>query len=131
MASVRSLGDKRRMNAKELATKFESAVGAKNYAAARALLADDLSFVGPIDTFNSADAYMAALERLGALVERIDVLKVLAEGDEAAVFCELVMKPPAPPRSFVAEWYRVKGGKIASLRIAFDARPFAAMFAHK
>jgi hypothetical protein len=119
------------MNAKEIAIKFEEAVGKKDYAVARALLADDLSFVGPIDTFNSADPYVAALKRLGALVERIDVLKVLAEGDEAAVFCELVMKPPAPPKSFVAEWYKVKSGKIVALHIAFDARPFAAMFANK
>jgi ketosteroid isomerase-like protein len=120
-----------RMSAKDIATKFEEAVGKKDYRAARKLLADDLSFVGPLDTFHDADAYVAALERLGALVEKIEVLRVLGEGDEAAVFCELHMKAPAPPRSFVAEWYKTKAGKITSLRIAFDARPFAAMFAHK
>jgi hypothetical protein len=119
------------MSAKEIAEKFEHAVGKKDYASARKLLADDLSFVGPIDTFHDADAYIAALQRLGALVERIEVLRVLGEGDEAAVFCELHMKAPAPPKSFVAEWYKTKGGKISSLRIVFDARPFAAMFAHK
>jgi hypothetical protein len=44
------------------------------------------------------------------------------------VLCELVMKAPAPPATFVSEWYRVKDGKIASVRVVFDARPFAAMF---
>jgi hypothetical protein len=119
------------MSAKEIATRFEEAVGSKDYAAARKLLADNLSFSGPIDTFDNADAYVGALERLGKLVERINVLTVLGEGDEAAVFCELVMKAPAPPRTFVAEWYKTHAGKITQLRIAFDARPFAAMFAHK
>lgn len=27
----------------------------------------------------------------------------------------------------IAEWYSVRGGKIASLRVFFDARPFAAL----
>jgi hypothetical protein len=31
--------------------------------------------------------------------------------------------------AFVCEWYQVKGEKIADVRIVFDARPFAAMFA--
>lgn len=30
--------------------------------------------------------------------------------------------------SFVAEWYHVKGEKVASIKVAFDVRPFAAMF---
>jgi hypothetical protein len=31
--------------------------------------------------------------------------------------------------AFVCEWYQVKGEKIADVRVVFDARPFAAMFA--
>jgi hypothetical protein len=119
------------MSAKQIATRFEEAVGAKDYAAARKLLADDLHFVGPIDTFNDADSYVGALKKLGAMVERVDVLRVMEEGDEASLFCELHMKAPAPPKTFVAEWYKTRGGKIVELKITFDARPFAAMFAHK
>jgi hypothetical protein len=29
------------------------------------------------------------------------------------------------PKSFVSEWFRVKGDRIASIRVVFDARPFA------
>src|SRR5215831_10524874 len=99
------------MNAKDIVLKFESALDKKDYASARALLADDLHFQGPIDTFHSADPYIAALERLGGMVDHIEVLKVFAEGDEVAVFCNLVMKKPAPA-AFVAEWYAVAHGKI-------------------
>ena len=30
--------------------------------------------------------------------------------------------------TFIAEWYQVKDGKIAALRVVFDTRPFAALF---
>jgi len=39
------------------------------------------------------------------------------------------MKTKVAGTSFISEWFQVKGGKIASIRVVFDARPFAAMFA--
>jgi hypothetical protein len=39
----------------------------------------------------------------------------------------MVTKSPAGT-AFIAEWHRVKGDKIAAIRVVFDARPFAAMF---
>jgi hypothetical protein len=112
------------MRSKEVALAFESALGQKDYDAARRLLADDVSFRGPIDTFDRADAYIGALQRLGTMVERIDVLKAFEDGDDVAIFCELHMRAPLPT-AFVAEWYGVRNGKIQSVRVAFDARPFA------
>jgi hypothetical protein len=117
------------MSVKETVIAFESALEKKDYASARKLLADDLSFRGPIDTFDNADAYLGALERLGKIVERIEVLKVFAEGDEVAVFCDLHFRAPLP-KAFVAEWYTVKGSKIQRARVVFDARPFAPPGAH-
>jgi hypothetical protein len=120
-----------RTQPKDISTKFEHAIDAKDYVGARALLADNLSFVGPLETLHTADALIESLKRLGPLVERVDVQRVLGDGEDVAVFCELHMKPPAPARLFVAEWHKVRAGKIASMHIAFDARPFAAMFAKK
>jgi len=39
----------------------------------------------------------------------------------------MVTKTPAGT-AFIAEWHQVKGGKIAAIRVVFDARPFALMF---
>jgi len=33
--------------------------------------------------------------------------------------------------SNIAEWARVKNGKIVEMHVLFDARPFAAMFEHQ
>jgi len=52
---------------------------------------------------------------------------VFEDGNEVSLFYDL--KTKAVGTSFVAEWYKVKDGKIASVRVVFDARPFAAMFA--
>jgi len=108
---------------------FQKALGNKDFAAARKLLHDDLEFRGPIDTFHKADDYIHALQKLSAIVEGVDILKVFEDADDVSLFCDL--KTKVAGTSFVAEWYKVSDGKIASVRVAFDARPFAAMFTQR
>jgi hypothetical protein len=93
-----------------------------DFAAARSLLHDDLSFHGPIDTFERADDYIDALERLQPMVEDIETERVFSDGDDVVVLFELITPQGRAP---VAEWYRVDGDKIAALKVYFDARPFA------
>jgi hypothetical protein len=47
--------------------------------------------------------------------------------DDVCVLYDMVTNTPSGA-AFIAEWYQVKGGKIAALRAVFDARPFAALF---
>jgi hypothetical protein len=104
------------------------AMGKGDTAAARKLLRDDLSFQGPIDAFDRPEPYLEALKRLQPIIERIDVKKMFVDGDDVCVLYDMVTKTPAGT-AFVAEWYQIRGDKIASVRVVFDARPFAAMFA--
>lgn len=112
---------------KETVLSFQQALAEKNFQAARKLLHDNLEFRGPIDTFHKADDYLHAIQKLSAIVEGVDILKVFEDETDVSLFCDL--KTKVVGTSFVAEWYQVKQGKIASVRVAFDARPFAAMFA--
>lgn len=114
---------------RETVLAFQTAIGHKDFAAARKLLRDNLEFRGPIDTFHKADDYLHAIEKLSAIVEGVDILKVFEDGNDVGLFCDL--KTKVAGTSFVAEWYKVNDGKIASVRVAFDARPFAAMFAQR
>jgi hypothetical protein len=66
---------------------------------------------------------MAALKRLQSFVERADLRKLFADGEDVCVVFDLVTNTPGG----AAEWYRVEGGKIAMMRAMFDARRFAAM----
>lgn len=89
---------------------------------ARPMAAKSFSFRGPIDTFDRVDDYLAALKGLGNIVTGSESEAVIAQGNEVALFYILKTKVADAP---VAEWYTVKDGKISSIRVYFDARPFA------
>ena len=112
---------------RETVESYQAALGNGDFVTARKLMQDDMTFQGPIDTFHQADDYLESLKKLASIIQRIDVKRVFAEGDDVCVLYEMVTNTPAGT-AFIAEWYQVKGGKIASLRVVFDARPFAAMF---
>lgn len=59
---------------------------------------------------------------------RLDVKKIIADGNDAAIFFELETKAPVKATTLVAEWHQIKNGKIFHVQSAFDGRPFAAMF---
>jgi hypothetical protein len=113
---------------KEIVLSYQDAIGRKDFQAARKLLSDTLDFRGPLETFHQADDFLHAIQKLSAIVEGVDILKVFEEGNDVSLFCDLKTRVGT---SFVAEWYKVNDGKIASMRVAFDARPFAAMFAQR
>lgn len=114
-------------SARETVESYQAALGKGDFTAARKLLQDDMTFQGPIDTFNNADQYLESLKRLASIIQRIDLKRVFADGDDVCVLYDMVTNTPAGT-AFIAEWYQVKNGKIAALRVVFDARPFAAMF---
>jgi hypothetical protein len=115
-------------NGGEILKQFYAAVVQRDFAAARKYLADDLAFIGLFETYPSADAYLKALTGLMQITIRLEVKKIIAEGDDAAIFFELQTKAPAEATVLVAEWHQFKDGKIVRAQSAFDARPYAAMF---
>jgi hypothetical protein len=46
--------------------------------------------------------------------------------DDVCVIYDLKTAPMPSSRTF--EWYQVRDGKIASVSVVFDARPFASLF---
>jgi ketosteroid isomerase-like protein len=110
----------------EVVERYFDAWTAKDFDTARSLLRDDLSFKGPIEQFDSADALMESIKQLTEIVTGAERNGIVEQGDQVCVIYDLHTVPiPTAP---VAEWYTVRDGKIASLQAFFDARPFAAMF---
>jgi hypothetical protein len=110
----------------EVVEQYFDAWTSGNFDAARALLRDDMSFRGPIDTFDNADALLASIKGLAQIVTGSKRRGLIADGGQVAVIYDLHTQPV--PTSHVAEWYRVEDGKIVSMEAFFDARPFAALF---
>ena len=111
--------------------KLYAAVAKRDLAAARACLADDMIFEGLFETYGSADEYMKTFAGLQQITVRLDIKKIIGEGNDAAVFFELETKAPAEATVLVAEWHRVRNGKIFHAQSAFDGRPYAALFPGK
>jgi hypothetical protein len=111
-----------RTDAEFIATDCLHAWTAGDFATARSLLQEDVSFVGPLGSADGIDAYMSALQDLAKFVRGADQKKVIVEGDDVCVIYDLVVvsAPPVP----TAVWYHLRDGKIDSVRAFFDARSF-------
>ena len=120
-----------RAGAGDILERFYAAIRRGDLATARGYLNDDLLFVGLFETYHNADEYIAALTGLLSVTVRLDVKKIIAEGNDAAIFFELETKAPAEATVLVAEWHQFKNGKISQVESAFDGRPYEAMFTGK
>jgi hypothetical protein len=65
-------------------------------------------FEGLFETYQSADEYMKTLAGLLQITVRLELKKIIAEANDAAVFFELETKAPAEATVLVAEWHQVK-----------------------
>jgi hypothetical protein len=86
---------------------------------ARSYLADDLDFQGSIDTFSSADEFIATLTGFAQMLTRVDLLQEFYTDDAAALLYDCVTNSPAGTIR-TAEFFGLRAGKIASIRLVFD-----------
>lgn len=114
----------------EPAMKYFDHWSKKEYQASAKYLAENLSFKGPIDTFNNSKDYLRALDRLAPIVVEVKMKKTFVDGNDACFLYDLVTSTPAGTVP-CAEWIHSEQGKVKSIQVFFDARPFAAMFAHQ
>jgi ketosteroid isomerase-like protein len=113
-------------DATEIVARYHEAWKRQDFDAARAQLHDDLSFRGPFDTFERADDFIRAVAGLAPIVAGIELRRTFANGDEVCLLYDMVTNTPAGTQP-IAEWYRVRGDKIASIQAYFDSQPFAAL----
>ena len=88
----------------------------------RSLLADDVTFVGPLGHTEGADAYVEGVRGMAKMVKGVDRRQVIADGDNVCIIYDLVTDTPAGAIA-TAGWYGLRDGKIVSVRAYFDPRP--------
>ena len=89
-------------SAGEIIESYQTALGKGDFATARKLMQDNMTFQGPLDTFNTADEYLESLKKLASIVQRIDLKKVFVDGDDVCVLYDMVTNTPAGT-AFIAE----------------------------
>lgn len=90
----------------------------KDFDEAARHLAPELETEVPLNTYASTEAFVEALAGFGVLVESVDVLAELVDGDEAMLLYDMVVEPIGELR--VAEHFTVAGGRIARIRHVHD-----------
>ncbi len=108
------------MNSRELIEKYHHAWTSGDFAAARACLADDLDFQGSIDTFESADEFIAALRMFQGMLRGVTMLRGFFDQDGGALLYDCDTATPAGVIR-TAEFFSVRGDRIGAIRLVFDA----------
>ncbi|MDQ6637918.1 MAG: nuclear transport factor 2 family protein [Candidatus Dormibacteraeota bacterium] len=111
-------------DARVLAGIYFSAWKAKDFDRLRSILADDLSFVGPLAQLTGAEACRQGIESLSRIVTDIVVHKTFVDGPDVLTWFDL-HTTVAPPCA-TANWSHVENGKITAVRVTFDARALTA-----
>jgi hypothetical protein len=94
---------------------------ARDFARFQSVLADDVSFVGPLGTADGAEECREGIEHLSVITTDIVIVKRFVDGGDVLTWFDLhtTVAPPAP----VANWSHVEGGQITRIRVTFDTRP--------
>jgi ketosteroid isomerase-like protein len=88
----------------------------------RSVLADDVTFDGPMGQARNADECVAGIRGLSQITTGIVIRRVFADGDDVTTWFELHTSATTEPL-LVANWSHVRDGKIAAIRVTFDPRP--------
>ena len=108
-------------NPKEFVMEFLETLERKDFKSARSYVSDNLMYVGPTASFAAAEPYLKYLEHLD--LPKSDINNVFVDGTDVCILHELNFERlPAP--MFVCTWYHVEDGKISSIKVVFDPRPY-------
>jgi limonene-1,2-epoxide hydrolase len=108
-------------DAKSIATEMLTAWTSGDFARCRALLHDDATFDGPLGQTRGGDKYIEGVSGFAKTIDRVQIRKVIAEGEDVCVVYDLVTKVgDAIPTVGI---YRIEADKVHSVRAYFDPRP--------
>ena len=105
----------------EVAAIYFDAWKAGDFARLRAILADDVTFDGPLGHAGNAEECIAGLRRMSEIVTDIVVRKTFVDGADVLTWFDLHTARTGPLPT--VNWRYVDDGKITSIRVTFDPRP--------
>lgn len=117
---------------RDVVEQYVHAFAGKDVKKMRSFLSDtNFSFKGPLQAFATADEFAAALVPLVPIIQSVDVQKAIADGNDVCMFYGLATTVSSIGTTRIAELFRVENGKIVSINLYFDPRPYVAMFGQK
>ncbi len=92
-----------------------------DFARLRTILADDVTFDGPLGHAASAEECIAGLRRMSRIVTDIVIRKTFVDGGDVLTWFDLHTAETDPLPT--VNWRHVHNGKITAIRVTFDPRP--------
>jgi ketosteroid isomerase-like protein len=108
----------------DIAAAYFDAWRGRDFGLLRTLLADDVTFEGPLGRAGNADECLAGLRRMSEIMTDIVVQKTFVDGPHVLTWFELHTTGTGPMPT--VNWRHVENGKITSIRVTFDPRPLTA-----
>ena len=105
----------------EVAATYFDAWKAGDFARLRSVLADDVTFDGPLGHADNAEECIAGLRRMSEIVTDIVIRKTFVDGADVLTWFDLHTARTGPLPT--VNWRHVQEGKITSIRVTFDPRP--------
>lgn len=86
----------------------------------RSILADDVTFRGPLGTAGNAEECVAGLRGMSRILSEVVIEKMFVDGPDVLTWFQLhtTVAAPAP----TANWSHITDGKINAIRVTFDPR---------
>jgi ketosteroid isomerase-like protein len=112
------------MDAKTVAATYFDAWRAKDFDKLRSVLADDVTFSGPMGTADGADDCLKGLQGMAKETEDLNIRVMAADGTDVITWYDLHMRGVEPLAT--ANWSHIEDEKITSIRATFDPRPLMA-----
>jgi hypothetical protein len=108
------------MAAAHLADQFHAALLAGDAAALRSILADDVTFSGPLAEATGAEECIGGLTEMAKMTTSDEVAVRLADDNNVLIWSTMTTK--VAPAIETATWLQIKADKIATIRTVYDAR---------
>ncbi len=107
-----------------IARAYVQAIAERNVDAIMAISAPDVVCTSPIGQTTGIERFRAFQEGFARMITNLTVLAVHGDDSQAVVVYDVETHPV--PHAVTAELLVVKGGKIVSTNVIYDATPFAA-----
>jgi SnoaL-like domain len=117
-------------NTREIVRAYHEAWTSGDIAAAGQFLGEDFTTRAPVGSYDSKDAYLTGLSRFRGFVTGLDLISELYGDGEAMLLYDVHTDTPAGTLR-TAEYFKLRGDRIASTLLVFDATEWKAMLARQ
>lgn len=108
---------------------FLDAFEARDFERVRSYLSDNrFSYRSPVSSYDSADAFVANIARIGPILERIERRRIFVDGNTVCGILNLKTTMEGLRQVPVVQLATVVDGRIVTLEAIFDATAYNRMF---